>query len=84
LFELSLIPILLMILSQGTQPERLSAGAYLLFYTTFLSIPYLIILLSLKDKLFIRVRYLYEILGVGGLIMMLPFIVKMPILGLHF
>nr|YP_007026812.2 NADH dehydrogenase subunit 4 [Metacrangonyx repens] len=40
-FESSLIPILLIILGWGYQPERLMAGVYMLFYTLFASLPLL-------------------------------------------
>lgn len=41
-FESSLIPILLIILGWGYQPERLQAGIYMLFYTLFGSLPLLV------------------------------------------
>nr|YP_010363624.1 NADH dehydrogenase subunit 4 [Tenebroides mauritanicus]UNZ12738.1 NADH dehydrogenase subunit 4 [Tenebroides mauritanicus] len=41
-FEVSLIPVLLMILGWGYQPERLQAGMYLLFYTLFASLPMMV------------------------------------------
>jgi len=50
-FEMRLIPILLIIIIQGRQPERLSAGAYLVFYTTAASIPYLFIILVIAPAL---------------------------------
>lgn len=40
-FELSLIPILLIIIGWGYQPERLQAGLYMMLYTLFGSIPLL-------------------------------------------
>lgn len=44
-FEAGLIPIFLMILGWGYQPERLQAGVYMLFYTLFASLPLLLIIL---------------------------------------
>lgn len=38
-FEIRLIPTFLLIIGWGYQPERLSAGNYLLFYTLFISLP---------------------------------------------
>nr|AOY40015.1 NADH dehydrogenase subunit 4 [Scolytinae sp. BMNH 1040265]AOY40275.1 NADH dehydrogenase subunit 4 [Curculionoidea sp. 2 KM-2015] len=38
-FEISLIPTLFLILGWGNQPERISAGVYLFFYTLLASIP---------------------------------------------
>nr|YP_009764372.1 NADH dehydrogenase subunit 4 [Synalpheus microneptunus]QIS92010.1 NADH dehydrogenase subunit 4 [Synalpheus microneptunus] len=40
-FESSLIPTFILILGWGYQPERLQAGAYMLFYTLFGSLPLL-------------------------------------------
>jgi len=45
LFELRLVPILLMIVFWGRQPERLSAGLYFLLYTRIFSIPFLVLIM---------------------------------------
>ncbi len=45
-FEVSIIPILIIILGWGGQPERNSAGIALLFYTAFCSIPLMVILIN--------------------------------------
>lgn len=41
-FEASLIPLILLIVGYGFQPEKLKAGVYILFYTLFGSLPLLI------------------------------------------
>nr|ARH55204.1 NADH dehydrogenase subunit 4 [Silpha tyrolensis] len=41
-FEMSLIPVLVLIIGWGYQPERIQAGSYLMFYTLFASLPMLI------------------------------------------
>nr|YP_009720930.1 NADH dehydrogenase subunit 4 [Agapornis nigrigenis]YP_009720943.1 NADH dehydrogenase subunit 4 [Agapornis pullarius]YP_009720956.1 NADH dehydrogenase subunit 4 [Agapornis lilianae]QCD14040.1 NADH dehydrogenase subunit 4 [Agapornis fischeri]QGM79715.1 NADH dehydrogenase subunit 4 [Agapornis personatus]QGM79702.1 NADH dehydrogenase subunit 4 [Agapornis nigrigenis]QGM79728.1 NADH dehydrogenase subunit 4 [Agapornis lilianae] len=46
-FEATLIPTLILITRWGSQPERLSAGIYLLFYTLISSLPLLIAILFL-------------------------------------
>lgn len=43
-FEISLIPVLLIILGWGYQPERLQAGLYLLFYTLLASLPIIVVI----------------------------------------
>lgn len=40
-FELSIFPILVMILGFGSQIEKIGSRYYLLFYTTFCSLPFL-------------------------------------------
>lgn len=85
LFELRLVPILLIIVFWGRQPERLSAGLYFLIYTRTFSIPFIIIIISASPYVtfsFFRRR----ILARRWLRMMLlmPFLVKMPVIGLHF
>jgi NADH:ubiquinone oxidoreductase subunit 4 (subunit M) len=84
LFELRLIPILLLIIFAGNQPERLGAGTIFLIYTLTLSLPYLLILVYIlpwqninSDKLIINT-------GVFSLLLLIPFLVKIPILGLHY
>jgi NADH-ubiquinone oxidoreductase chain 4 len=44
-FEASLIPILLIVIGWGYQPERIKAGYYMLFYTLTASIPLLVVFL---------------------------------------
>lgn len=81
-FELSLVPILLMILFWGRQPERLQAGLYLLIYTGILSLPYVIFVVLLKKSF-----YSGLILSCSSIIIIIflsPFLVKMPVFGLHF
>nr|YP_009002512.1 NADH dehydrogenase subunit 4 [Engaeus lyelli]CDL72551.1 NADH dehydrogenase subunit 4 [Engaeus lyelli] len=46
-FESSLVPMFILILGWGYQPERVQAGVYMLFYTLFASLPLLVSLLSL-------------------------------------
>nr|YP_008854794.1 NADH dehydrogenase subunit 4 [Cherax cainii]AHA59376.1 NADH dehydrogenase subunit 4 [Cherax cainii]CDN96588.1 NADH dehydrogenase subunit 4 [Cherax cainii] len=48
-FESSLVPMLVLILGWGYQPERIQAGIYMLFYTLFASLPLLVSLLSLYE-----------------------------------
>ena len=48
-FEGSLIPIYLLIVGWGYQPERLQAGIYLLLYTIFASLPLLISIFFVGD-----------------------------------
>nr|YP_009441599.1 NADH dehydrogenase subunit 4 [Hylastes brunneus]AOY40145.1 NADH dehydrogenase subunit 4 [Hylastes brunneus] len=51
-FEISLIPIFILILGWGYQPERIVAGVYLLFYTLLVSLPVMIILFYLNLKFY--------------------------------
>jgi len=68
-FELSLIPIIIMILVWGTTPERLTASSYLLIYTLIFSIPFLIlIILIIKKRMQLKFRNFqksFKIFGVG-------------------
>lgn len=50
IFEMSLIPTLILILGWGYQPERIQAGIYILFYTLALSLPLLASLLYFYRK----------------------------------
>jgi len=51
LFEMSLLPTLLIVLLFGYQPEKLRAGQYLLLYTVLASLPLLLSLLTLPPFL---------------------------------
>nr|YP_009968798.1 NADH dehydrogenase subunit 4 [Arria pallida]QNC71421.1 NADH dehydrogenase subunit 4 [Arria pallida] len=86
-FEGSLIPTLFLIFGWGYQPERLQAGIYLLFYTLFASLPLLLGLLFLYNKM----GYLtFSLMFKGDFMnmyiyisMILAFLVKMPLYLLH-
>jgi len=73
-----------MILSGGRQPERLSAGSYLLFYTTFVSVPYLTVIMFLDfSEIIIKVQNLSRFNGLT-LALLVPFLIKIPLFGVHF
>jgi NADH:ubiquinone oxidoreductase subunit 4 (subunit M) len=48
LFELVILPVFLMIMVYGTQPEKVSAGYYALLYTSTFSFPFLGVVISLE------------------------------------
>lgn len=82
IFELSLIPIILIIIYWGSQPERIYSRFFLLIYTSCFSIPFIRIMLFFKKTFLVK-----EVLGVSFLmrvVIISPFLVKMPVLGLHF
>nr|QKY63840.1 NADH dehydrogenase subunit 4 [Meccus pallidipennis] len=85
-FESSLIPTLFLIFGWGYQPERLSAGFYLLFYTLFASLPLLLgifyIMSSYSSVFYFLIKvdcsfYLF-------ISMILAFLVSMPMIFVHF
>jgi len=84
-FEATLIPTTVIILGWGYQPERLKAGAYILFYTLFASLPLLLVILKGEEKNGTL------IIGEGGLEMRIvwiiflvaAFLVKLPVFILH-
>nr|YP_011010259.1 NADH dehydrogenase subunit 4 [Esakia hungerfordi]WPW46861.1 NADH dehydrogenase subunit 4 [Esakia hungerfordi] len=85
-FESSLIPTLLLIFGWGYQPERLSSGFYLLFYTLFGSLPLLfsifylnnLCMTSYYNLIFLDYNF-YLYLG-----LILAFLIKMPMIFFHF
>nr|ATN41160.1 NADH dehydrogenase subunit 4 [Diptera sp. 59 LC-2017] len=86
-FESSLIPTLFLILGWGYQPERLQAGLYLLFYTLLVSLPMLIGLFFLYNKIgsmnfYILSNYMFEF-DILYISMILAFLVKMPMFLVH-
>nr|YP_009178225.1 NADH dehydrogenase subunit 4 [Ecsenius bicolor]AJW75529.1 NADH dehydrogenase subunit 4 [Ecsenius bicolor] len=93
MFEATLIPTLIVITRWGNQTERLNAGTYFLFYTLAGSLPLLVALLNLHNKLgtlstltlgftlpLILTSYGDKLLWAGCL---LAFLVKMPLYGVH-
>nr|QNP10118.1 NADH dehydrogenase subunit 4 [Ochthebius colveranus] len=84
-FEMSLIPMLILIIGWGYQPERLQAGIYLLFYTLLASFPMLLSIFyyynmshNLIFYYFNDMNYLIMYLGMN-----LVFFVKMPMYFVH-
>nr|YP_009160739.1 NADH dehydrogenase subunit 4 [Pseudoniphargus daviui] len=85
-FECSLIPILLIILGWGYQPERAQAGIYLLFYTIFGSFPLFFLIMYMSDAY--GSIYMYDSFNLDSgvlimLMMLLGFLVKFPMYGVH-
>nr|AML25544.1 NADH dehydrogenase subunit 4 [Staphylinidae sp. BMNH 1274704] len=85
-FEMSLIPTLVLIIGWGYQPERIQAGAYLLFYTMFASLPMMISLFmfykSMNSLSFYLMNNYINNLFIY-LCMNLVFLVKMPMYFVH-
>nr|UYB78439.1 NADH dehydrogenase subunit 4 [Alectorobius microlophi] len=85
LFESVLIPIIMMIVGWGGQPERLQAGIYMLFYTLGGSLPLLIFLLSLEESIsiFLLSWKNFSISSMFFFMSVLGFLVKMPMFFAH-
>nr|BBO25457.1 NADH dehydrogenase subunit 4 [Pronodularia japanensis] len=88
MFEFSLIPILLIILGWGYQPERLQAGKYMMLYTVGASLPLLVLVLlvlSWSGSVFWGLGH-YVDFSMSWLVTLcasLAFLVKLPIYGFH-
>lgn len=82
-FELSLIPILYIIVRWGYQPERLSASFYISLYTIVGSLPLLLFILKATQSSFdftfpnVPGNVIWYFCGVTA------FLVKIPVWGLH-
>nr|AFE61981.1 NADH dehydrogenase subumit 4 [Argusianus argus] len=92
-FEATLIPTLILITRWGSQPERLSAGIYLLFYTLISSLPLLISILYLHSKTgtlhlpILKLTHPNPSISwtnlLSSLALLMAFMVKAPLYGLH-
>ena len=88
-FELSLVPILVILIGWGYQFERISASKAIILYTTIASLPLLLLILRVSNR---GVDYLNQI-GTGGVFFLkarrlrwaayLAFLVKLPIFYFH-
>lgn len=90
IFEVSLIPTLILILGWGYQPERIQAGIYILFYTLFGSLPLLVSLLylykisgSLVIGLSVNLGEMRTLSFVWFFCSVFAFVVKLPIYLFH-
>nr|YP_007624445.1 NADH dehydrogenase subunit 4 [Antigone antigone]ACN53744.1 NADH dehydrogenase subunit 4 [Antigone antigone] len=92
-FEATLIPTLILITRWGNQPERLSAGIYLLFYTLISFLPLLVTILHLHTQIGTLQLTMLELTHptltnswsnlLSGLALLTAFMVKAPLYGLH-
>lgn len=85
-FEIRLVPILILILGWGYQPERLQAGIYLLFYTLFASLPIIIRIFFYYNN-FISLIFIFILNEINRTILYifinLVFFIKIPIFLVH-
>lgn len=89
-FEGSLIPIYILIVGWGYQPERLQAGLYLLLYTIFGSLPLLISIIFRRLKLggfrfllFKSCSLNYSLIEVWFFFSIFAFLIKLPAFFVH-
>nr|YP_010137767.1 NADH dehydrogenase subunit 4 [Varuna litterata]AUR43975.1 NADH dehydrogenase subunit 4 [Varuna litterata] len=90
MFEMSLIPTLILILGWGYQPERIQAGAYMLFYTLALSLPLLGSLLFMYTKNYSLTMLLSNVVlnhdwvhSIWYFSSVMAFLVKLPMYMFH-
>nr|UAT98573.1 NADH dehydrogenase subunit 4 [Penthicodes caja] len=84
-FECSLLPVVLMVFGWGLQPERLSAGFFLIFYTLFGSLPFLLSIFYLIDFFGYFNYFFFDFIFNNYLMffIILSFLVKFPLFGVH-
>jgi len=79
-FELSLLPVLLLILLLGYQPEKIISSLYLLVYTIICSFPLFINIVLSPDSSILGIEGLGS---VGTALVSLAFLAKSPLYSLH-
>nr|AEV56617.1 NADH dehydrogenase subunit 4 [Kokeshia sp. NKU02] len=85
-FESSIIPTLFLIFGWGYQPERLSAGLYLLFYTLFASLPLLVTIFFIYNCNYTVFYFLisFKCNMFYYMCLVMAFFVKSPMVFLHY
>nr|ATD53020.1 NADH dehydrogenase subunit 4 [Deltocephalinae sp. EMHAU-2015-Zz052318] len=87
-FEFVLVPLIMLIMGWGYQPERLMAGLYLFFYTLLVSLPMLVLILmmysSMGSMFFDYMNDGDSLFFMNHFIMVLVFMVKLPMFLVHF
>nr|QJQ26927.1 NADH dehydrogenase subunit 4 [Hemisphaerius rufovarius] len=84
-FEGSLIPIVLIVFGWGYQPERLKAGFFLILYTLFFSLPFLLVIFLVYNA-FGSFFFFMDFKFHSDLMMffvIMSFMVKFPLFGVH-
>nr|YP_009944714.1 NADH dehydrogenase subunit 4 [Encyrtus eulecaniumiae]QGA74470.1 NADH dehydrogenase subunit 4 [Encyrtus eulecaniumiae]QGA74483.1 NADH dehydrogenase subunit 4 [Encyrtus eulecaniumiae]QGA74496.1 NADH dehydrogenase subunit 4 [Encyrtus eulecaniumiae] len=91
-FEISLIPVFLIIMGWGYQPERLKASLYMFIYTLFFSLPFMVILFIIYNLnknlnfIYLEKMTMESLNFLSGLVyffMFMAFFVKLPIFLFH-
>nr|YP_010341283.1 NADH dehydrogenase subunit 4 [Stenamma expolitum]UNZ99538.1 NADH dehydrogenase subunit 4 [Stenamma expolitum] len=89
-FEISLIPIFFLIIYWGSNPERISAGYYMMMYMLLISFPLLLYIMymylwcgTLKFSLMVLVMEFYYFSVWEFLLIYGAFFIKMPIYLMH-
>lgn len=84
-FEVRLLPLIILIIGWGYQPERLLAGIYIIFYTILFSLPIMVGIFKLyKERgriIFFELVFLDK--EIFYFLINLVFFVKVPIYGIH-
>nr|YP_009442067.1 NADH dehydrogenase subunit 4 [Japananus hyalinus]ARA90985.1 NADH dehydrogenase subunit 4 [Japananus hyalinus] len=86
-FEFVLIPLVMLIMGWGYQPERLMAGMYLFFYTIFVSLPLLMLIMYMYmscGSMFFDYLKFESTFFLIHLILVIVFLVKLPMYFFHF
>nr|YP_009500696.1 NADH dehydrogenase subunit 4 [Anoeconeossa unicornuta]AWU48839.1 NADH dehydrogenase subunit 4 [Anoeconeossa unicornuta] len=76
-FEMSVIPILLIIFGWGYQPDRIEAGLYMVCYTVLFSLPFLVGIYLLNQNFLFSKSFIVVLTFLSG------FLVKLPMFGVH-
>nr|ASM41876.1 NADH dehydrogenase subunit 4 [Scaphoideus varius] len=86
-FEFVLVPLVILVLGWGYQPERLMAGLYLFFYTVLVSLPLLVLILQIYKEngaMFFDYMSYSSNFFLIHFIMVFVFMVKLPMFLVHF
>ncbi|YP_009370130.1 NADH dehydrogenase subunit 4 (mitochondrion) [Macrosteles quadrilineatus] len=86
-FEFILIPLIILILGWGYQPERLMAGMYLFFYTVLVSLPLLLLIMYMYmycGSMFFGYMVFSSENFLIHFILIVVFMVKMPMYLTHY
>nr|WOW99004.1 NADH dehydrogenase subunit 4 [Oecleopsis sp.] len=85
-FESSILPVFLIILGWGYQPERINSGMYLIFYTLFSSLPLLLCVLYISSVY--GYFYFLDFFSLNSFFIsfffLFAFLVKFPMFLFHF
>nr|AJE61794.1 NADH dehydrogenase subunit 4 [Cephus pygmeus] len=88
MFEASLIPTLFLILGWGYQIERIEAGMYMMLYTLFFSLPFLLMMFYIYDSTYsMDMEYMnmkkVDLDSIMYNFILMIFFVKIPMFTLH-
>nr|YP_918975.1 NADH dehydrogenase subunit 4 [Romanomermis iyengari]ABL73794.1 NADH dehydrogenase subunit 4 [Romanomermis iyengari] len=83
-YEISMLPIIILLLSWGNNPSRLPAALYMIIYMVIFSFPSMVVVIKNLKVFLVNLNISITLNLVSKLILIFMFLVKIPLFTLHY